>query len=148
MPAVFPWLCATGRISEPQMLRTFNCGIGMVVICSPENKQQILDLIPGSTVIGTVHKRDRKDEPQVKVLNYGQVMEPLMLPYIKPVITKLMSKKRLAVLISGNGSNLQALIDATKGSTVAEIVLVISNKDNVMGLERAKRANIPSKVRS
>ncbi|RZF47978.1 hypothetical protein LSTR_LSTR013954 [Laodelphax striatellus] len=146
MPAVFPWLCATGHISEPQMLRTFNCGIGMVVICSPQNTQSILDLIPEATVIGTVHARTSKDQPQVKVLNFKQVMEPLMQPYIKPVVTKLMSKKRVAVLISGNGSNLQALIDATKGSTIAEIVLVISNKDNVKGLERAKLANITSMV--
>ena len=40
-----------------------------------------------------------------------------------------MYKARLAVLLSGEGSNLQALIDATqKGIIKAEIVLVVSNK--------------------
>ena len=54
-----------------------------------------------------------------------------------------MSKKRVAVLISGNGSNLQALIDASNAADYpAEISLVISNKDNAYGLERAKQAGI------
>lgn len=53
-------------------------------------------------------------------------------------------KKRVAVLISGNGSNLQALIEACKAQDYpAEIVLVISNIDGVYGLERAQKAGIP-----
>ncbi|KAF9434710.1 hypothetical protein BGZ76_007558 [Entomortierella beljakovae] len=54
---------------------------------------------------------------------------------------------RVVVLISGNGSNLQALIDATKnGSLKAEISLVVSNRSKVFGLERAQNAGIPAKV--
>lgn len=50
---------------------------------------------------------------------------------------------RLVVLISGNGSNLQALIDATQsGQLDAEIVLVVSNRKAAFGLERAKQAGI------
>ncbi|MBN2646934.1 MAG: phosphoribosylglycinamide formyltransferase [Thiotrichales bacterium] len=55
--------------------------------------------------------------------------------------------KRIAVLLSGNGSNLQALIDyqaqAPKGY---QIVLVISNKAQAYGLERARRAGIATCV--
>ncbi len=52
-------------------------------------------------------------------------------------------KKRIAVLISGSGSNLQAIIDAIdSGSIQAEIVLVISNKSEAYGLTRAEKANI------
>jgi phosphoribosylglycinamide formyltransferase-1 len=52
-------------------------------------------------------------------------------------------KKRVAVLISGFGSNLQALIDACAASNYpAQIVLVISNKPDAYGLERAKKAGI------
>jgi len=52
---------------------------------------------------------------------------------------------KVAVLISGRGSNLQALIDACKDEAFpAEIVLVLSNKDGVQGLERAKVADIPT----
>lgn len=55
------------------------------------------------------------------------------------------SKKRVAVLISGSGSNLQALIDAsTTPDYPAEICLVVSNKIDAYGLERAKKHNIKS----
>jgi phosphoribosylformylglycinamidine cyclo-ligase len=36
VPPVFRWLAATGGIAETEMLRTFNCGIGMVVVVAPE----------------------------------------------------------------------------------------------------------------
>ena len=51
---------------------------------------------------------------------------------------------RLVVLISGNGSNLQALIEAGQsGLLPAEIVAVVSNRPDAYGLERAKRHGIP-----
>jgi phosphoribosylglycinamide formyltransferase 1 len=56
-------------------------------------------------------------------------------------------KKNTAVLISGGGSNLQALIDACKDPDFpARIVLVISNKNDAYGLARARKANIPTQV--
>ncbi len=58
-----------------------------------------------------------------------------------------MKKINLAVLISGGGSNLQALIDAcAKPDFPAQISVVISNKPSVRGLERAKEANIPARL--
>ena len=56
---------------------------------------------------------------------------------------------RLVVLISGNGSNLQAIIDEISNNGLpAKIVAVISNKADAYGLERAKKANIPQQVLS
>jgi len=56
-------------------------------------------------------------------------------------------KIKIAVLISGNGSNLQALIDACAGADFpAEIAVVISNVDNAYGLTRAGDANIPTHI--
>ena len=56
---------------------------------------------------------------------------------------------KLAVLISGRGSNLQALIDACKDDAFpAEIGLVLSNKADAYGLERAKEAGIETAVLS
>jgi formyltetrahydrofolate-dependent phosphoribosylglycinamide formyltransferase len=53
------------------------------------------------------------------------------------------SKPRVVVLISGSGSNLQALIDASLDSVLnGEIVLVVSNRKAAFGLERAKNAGI------
>ncbi len=60
-----------------------------------------------------------------------------------------MNKKyRIAVLISGGGTNLQALIDATTRGEIfnGEIVVVISSNPEAKGLERAKMAGIPSRV--
>ncbi|RKX22718.1 MAG: phosphoribosylglycinamide formyltransferase [Candidatus Zixiibacteriota bacterium] len=52
-------------------------------------------------------------------------------------------KPKVAVFISGGGSNLQALIDATKANILsAEIGLVVSNKSKAFGLTRAKNENI------
>jgi len=55
--------------------------------------------------------------------------------------------KRIGVLISGGGTNLQALIDA-QGSVLksGKIVCVCSNSADAYGLERAKKAGIPTKV--
>ena len=51
-----------------------------------------------------------------------------------------MSKKRVAVLISGRGSNLQALLDAEQDAY--EIALVVSNVPGAAGLERAREADV------
>lgn len=54
-------------------------------------------------------------------------------------------KIRLVVLISGRGSNLQAILDqAASGELPAEIAAVISNRPGVQGLERAQRAGVPT----
>lgn len=56
-------------------------------------------------------------------------------------------KKRIIVLVSGNGSNLQAIINACQNNLInGKIVAVISNKPDVYSLMRAKQANIPSHV--
>ena len=56
-------------------------------------------------------------------------------------------KTKIAVLVSGGGTNLQALIDA-QGTvlTSGEIALVVANNANAYALERAKKANIPTAV--
>lgn len=56
-------------------------------------------------------------------------------------------KTKIAVLVSGGGTNLQALIDA-QGTvlTSGEIALVVSNNAGAYALERAKRAGIPTAV--
>ena len=59
------------------------------------------------------------------------------------------ANRRLGVLISGRGSNLQALIDAiADGRLAASIVVVISNRDDAGGLERARAAGIETLVLS
>lgn len=59
-----------------------------------------------------------------------------------------MDKIRIAVLVSGGGTNLQALIDAQKSGIISsgEIKLVISNKPNAYALERAKLNGIKTAI--
>jgi len=55
---------------------------------------------------------------------------------------------KIVVLISGNGSNLQAILDAcASGELKAQVAAVISNKRDAFGLERARRANVPAIVK-
>jgi len=53
---------------------------------------------------------------------------------------------RVAVCVSGGGSNLQALLDRLQGEEPARVVLVLSNRADAGGLERARQAGIPAEV--
>lgn len=53
---------------------------------------------------------------------------------------------RLVVLISGSGSNLQAIMDAIRARLLdAQVVLVVSNRQAAFGLQRAEKAGIPTR---
>ena len=56
--------------------------------------------------------------------------------------------KNIIVLVSGGGTNLQALIDAEKSGLIqgGKVTCVISSKEGVYALERAKQNNIPTRV--
>ena len=60
----------------------------------------------------------------------------------------MLKTAKIAVLVSGGGTNLQALIDAEKSGIIksGSISLVLSNKPGVFALERAQRAGIPTAV--
>ena len=55
---------------------------------------------------------------------------------------------RVAVCVSGGGSNLQAVLDRLQGEAPARVVLVLSNRADAGGLERARRAGVPAEVLS
>ena len=57
------------------------------------------------------------------------------------------TKTKIGVLISGSGTNLQSIIDhIERGKLKAKLAIVISNKQEVYGLERARKHNIPTRV--
>ncbi|MBW1895915.1 MAG: phosphoribosylglycinamide formyltransferase [Deltaproteobacteria bacterium] len=59
----------------------------------------------------------------------------------------MVRKTRVGVLISGGGSNLQAIIDASESNRIdAEVVFVCSDSPEAFGLERAKKHGIPTSV--
>ncbi|MET0592531.1 MAG: phosphoribosylglycinamide formyltransferase [Polyangiaceae bacterium] len=54
---------------------------------------------------------------------------------------------KLGILVSGSGTNLQAILDAVRGGTLAaEVALVISNQSGVKAIERAQSAGVPVQV--
>ncbi|WP_029039853.1 phosphoribosylformylglycinamidine cyclo-ligase [Cucumibacter marinus] len=63
VPPVFSWLAAAGGVSEPEMYRTFNCGVGMIVIAPREYADELIGFFAAqgesARVIG--HLAERKD---------------------------------------------------------------------------------------
>ena len=108
VPPVFTFLQQGGEVSDDEMLRAFNMGIGMIVGCEARHEPEVLAMLrasggEGSLVIGRI----------VGWNAHGRVC-------LAP---------RYGVLISGRGSNLQAIIDAVAGGRLdARIAVVISNR--------------------
>lgn len=50
------------------------------------------------------------DEEQVSVNNFSEAITPMMKPYVKYIVKRAANVKRIGVLISGNGTNLQVLL--------------------------------------
>ncbi len=65
VPAVFGWLAAQGRIAEPEMLRTFNCGIGMVLVVDATRATEIIAFFErqneSTVLLGTLVEGYTKD---------------------------------------------------------------------------------------
>ncbi|XP_030887261.1 trifunctional purine biosynthetic protein adenosine-3 [Leptonychotes weddellii] len=154
VPRIFSWLQQEGHLSEEEMVRTFNCGIGAALMVSKDLTEQILRDIKQhkeeAWVIGKVVACP-EGSPRVKVKNLIETMQindsVLKDGTLKNHFSVQPKKARVAVLISGTGSNLQALIDSTREpGSCAHIVVVISNKAAVAGLDKAERAGIPTRV--
>ncbi|QEP44647.1 phosphoribosylformylglycinamidine cyclo-ligase [Ectothiorhodospiraceae bacterium BW-2] len=67
LPAIFGWLQQQGRINETEMFRTFNCGIGMVIVVEQRLSEQALQLLQAAgeraMVIGTVEASPHPEQP-------------------------------------------------------------------------------------
>ncbi|XP_041979578.1 trifunctional purine biosynthetic protein adenosine-3 isoform X1 [Aricia agestis] len=140
---VFAWIAEAGAVQDDEMLRTFNCGIGMVLIVAPEHQAEVMNITRshGAMVIGTIQARPAGGA-RVLVDNF-----PSALDFARRA--PLLPKKKVAVLVSGNGSNLQALLDAARDESqclCADIALVVSNKSSAYALTRARVAGVPAVV--
>lgn len=139
---IFGWLTSKG-VDKLELMKTFNCGVGMILVASPVHKLALLKALHGSeaSVIGKIIPT-KPGGHQLIVRHFANCVER-----VERLLT--LPRKRVGVLISGSGSNLQALIDVTKKTSMgmcSEIVLVISNKAGVKGLDRATAANIANTV--
>ena len=62
---IFQWLARQGGIAEPEMLRTFNCGIGMVAVCAPDQADAVIAAFGGGARIGTLVAGTAGEEAKV-----------------------------------------------------------------------------------
>ncbi|XP_064503237.1 trifunctional purine biosynthetic protein adenosine-3 [Pseudopipra pipra] len=151
IPEIFSWLHKEGNLSEEEMARTFNCGLGAVLVVQKEMAQQVLQEVQrheAAWLIGKVVPL-QKGSDSVKVHNLQRALQANRSLSVQSHLQGRMQagKVKVAVLISGTGTNLEALINSTKKSTsFAQIVLVVSNKPRVEGLRKAERAGIPTRV--
>ncbi|MEO1749803.1 MAG: AIR synthase-related protein, partial [Pseudomonadota bacterium] len=69
-PAVFGWIASAGGVSEIEMLRTFNCGVGMVVVADKDGAEDVLKALQEAgeeaSIIGRLIARDGSDPVQYK----------------------------------------------------------------------------------
>jgi phosphoribosylformylglycinamidine cyclo-ligase len=74
-PPVFAWLRKTAGIDAQEMARTFNCGIGMVMVVAPDRVDAVRGILQGAgetvAAIGTIRPR-ATDEPGCRVINTGR----------------------------------------------------------------------------
>ena len=130
---VFKWLATAGNISEQEMLPHFQL-------------RHRHDRRAGSRWCGRCKRvpcQERRSGGSARQSRCGhrQRRRISRTPRSGPV--SRMAKKRVAVLISGRGSNMTALIEAAKAKDYpAEIALVVSNRPDALGLARAREAGI------
>ncbi|KAM4700354.1 trifunctional purine biosynthetic protein adenosine-3 [Discoglossus pictus] len=151
MPPIFSWLQKAGGVAIDDMARTFNCGIGGILITEKDSAEQILKELKmageQAWAIGSVVPR-QTGSCGVVIRNLTDAVARGCPPLQRSSLNRnQQNKMRVAVLISGTGTNLEALIKSTKAPQSSSfIALVISNKAGVAGLTKAQAAGIPTQV--
>ena len=83
-PAVFGWLQRAGNLDDAEMLRTFNCGIGMIVIAAAARQADVMEALRGAgetpVVIGAVEmgrgiKSSAKGKGEAEAVRYSGVLQ-------------------------------------------------------------------------
>ena len=74
LPEVFKWLMMTGNVANEEMLRTFNCGVGMVIICDPADVDEIAQKLGEGSAIRLGHLEAIDDGNAVRVNDDGDAV--------------------------------------------------------------------------
>ena len=121
-PEIFTWLQSQGKIEDSEMYRTFNCGIGMVAVIDASDQKTVVDMLAADGETRPPYwccKKIRHIRISTRCRNQ---MSTSALP-------------RIAVLISGRGSNMQSIVTACQsGQIAATVCCVISNEPRAKGL--------------
>uniref|UniRef100_A0A8C2GQA0 Phosphoribosylglycinamide formyltransferase n=1 Tax=Cyprinus carpio TaxID=7962 RepID=A0A8C2GQA0_CYPCA len=151
IPAVFSWLQREGGLSEEEMSRTFNCGLGAVLVVSKQDVQRVLRLLQAQEeawIVGSLtNKQPGAEAVVIRNLEQSLKDSPGRSPDTSVLQNGSETKPITLTLWCLTGTNLQALMEQVKKpSSSAEIVVVISNRPGVMGLKRASMAGIQTRV--
>ena len=131
VPPVFRWLARTGGVPVEEMLRVFNCGLGMVLV------------VVGPRRGGGAAYRGRGDGVPDRLEFEAGHSGAEAVRRLQSAGGLAGMRRRVAVLISGRGSNMASLVSASRTTGFpAEIALVLSNRPDAAGLERARDAGI------
>lgn len=120
IPPVFGWLAAKGNVDDQEMLRTFNCGVGMILIL-PRGEID-WEKIPDAKLIGNVIQRD-ENLPQVQVKNFASAMNKVCEPWREGKTASPISYKDSGVDIVAGDSLVQNIKPHAKST----------NRDGVLG---------------
>ena len=124
-PELFGLLKQWSGMSETEAFRVFNLGIGMALVVPASAEHGTRTSLPELMCIGALADAARAVRESSSYREEGLA-----------AVTA-----RLAVLISGNGSNLQAILDAIRLRALdAEVCVVVSNRKAAYGLERVAKA--------
>lgn len=85
LPEIYGWLHGPLNISENSFLENFNCGIGMILIASKANANEIVKLIPGSSVVGYL----KKDSNSITYRNFHEVLMNASVHFVKDTGAKI-----------------------------------------------------------
>ena len=130
VPPVFGWLSRAGGVAETEMLRTFNCGIGMIVVAASEHAESVIQNLRNAGESPVLIGENGRPRGHGTGAHVGTP-------------EALMTCRRIAILISGRGSNSVSLIDAARAPGFpGEIALVLSNRPDAAGLARAREEGI------
>jgi len=65
VPAIFPVIQRVGNVSDEEMYRVFNMGLGMVAVCDEESVATILDTLPDAQVVGSIVSRVGQEQIRI-----------------------------------------------------------------------------------
>ncbi len=144
VPDIFRHIQILGNISENEMARTFNMGIGMVMLCRNENAEIVEELLANQGIcayrIGSVCR-----SPGVHFTGRSPdgTSPSIQIPAAKSSTISRRSP-RIAILGSGSGTNMEAICQAIQRKDLpAEVVCVISNNSRSGILEKARHHDLP-----
>lgn len=159
---IFAWIQKAAHVDLEEMSRTFNCGLGMVLVIDPENLEQLESSIrdEGDSevyVIGKLEETTGDTGVRCIVDNLEEAF--------KEASTKLLPEqercsrrrdhspktppKQVAILLSGTGTNAHAIMDFARRMPARGnylVKLVISNKPDAGGLEKAREFGVDTRV--